>query len=406
MDSILLLEIIARAGGGGSSGGGGGLGIIVLPLIVFGIIASWWIRRKRIRKAEARQKQALVSDPTWSDEVIERRVTEVFNAFQKDWSELNPEHMKSYLTPRYHHHVSLMLAALQQMGRRNETRSVSLSKVTLFGVDDSKVNEYDRFNVEINASALDNLIDLKTGKLLHGSSSSFEELWHFEREGKEWALDSITQVNRDDLIVKYDPKIDKNYLDFADQNSFFYNADFGWLLMPLRGVLFSEASYGWSDINHHVIGLYHNVVVQFFEYIPLTQKKAKLKDHFRHFYKKRNVLAKYAIAHATLPKQYGNILVERRSFPSFSSFSPSGMMKVSLEWPHFNKMYNVYANDMDKVTSLELLHPAFMEKLADSPYRINIEIIGNDLYLYTTDKKADYQQMLTILKEAFEEMKM
>ncbi len=377
-----------------------------MPLIVFGIVASWWIRRKRIRKAEARQKQAQANDPTWSDEAIEQRVTEVFHTFQKDWSDFNTENMKSYLTPRYQNHISLMLVALHQMGRRNEMKSVSLSKVTLFGVDDSEHDEHDRFNVEIKASAIDNLVDLRTGKVLHGNSSSFEELWHFEREGREWDLDSITQINRDDLIVKYDPKVDKKYLDFAEQNGFFYNADFGWLLMPLHGVLFSEASYGRSDINHHVIGLYNNVVVQFFEYIPLIQEKAKLKDHFRHFYKKRNSLAKYTIAHATLTKEYSNILVERRSFPSFFSFSPSGMLKVSLEWPQFNKLFNVFATDIDKVTSLELLHPAFMEKLAHAPYRINLEIIGNDLYLYTTDKKADYQQMLKILKEAFEEMKM
>lgn len=358
------------------------------------------------KKAEARQKQAQANDPTWSDAVIKRRVTEVFYAFQKDWSDFNIENMKSYLTPRYHYHISLILAALHQMGRWNEMKSVNLSKVTLFGVDDSENDEHDRFSVEIKASAIDNLVDLRTGKILHSNSSSFRELWHFEREGTEWDLDSITQINSDGLIVRHDPKVDKKYLNFAEQNGFFYNADFGWLLIPLHGVLFSEASYGRSDINHHVIGLYHNVIVQFFEYIPLIQDKAKLKDHLRHFYKRRSTRAKYTVAHATLPKEYNNILVERRNFPSFPSFSPSGMLKISLEWPQFNKLFNVFAADNDKVTSLELLHPAFMEKLAHAPYRINLEIIGNNLYLYTTDKKADYQQMLKILKEAFEEMKM
>lgn len=82
------------------------------------------------------------------------------------------------------------------------------------------------------------------------------------------------------------------------------------------------------------------------------------------------------------------------------------MVKVTLEWNRFNRMFDVYAADIDKITSLELLHPAFMEKLANAPYRINLEIIGNDLYLYTTDKRANYQDMLKILKEAFEEMKM
>lgn len=378
----------------------------MLPLIVAGIILSWWTRRERIKKAAALQKQAQASDSTWSDEVIKRRVTDVFYTFQKDWSDFNTENMKSYLTPRYHHHISLMLAALHQMSRRNEMKDVSLSEVTLFGVDDSDNDEHDRFNVEIKASAIDNLVDLRTGKVLHGNPSSFEELWHFEREGKEWALDSITQINTVNLAVNYDPIVDKKYLNFAEQNGFFYNADFGWLLMPLHGILFSEASYGRSDINHHVIGLYHNVVVQFFEYIPLVQGKTKLKDHLRHFYKKRSSMAEYTIVHATLPKEYSNILVERRNLPSFFSFSPSGMLKISLEWPQFNKLFNVFATDIDKVNSLELLHPAFMEKLANTPYKINIEIIGNDLYLYTTDKEADYQQMLRILKEAFEEMKM
>jgi hypothetical protein len=242
--------------------------------------------------------------------------------------------------------------------------------------------------------------------VLHKNPSWLEELWHFEREGKEWALDSITQINNDGLIVKYDPVIDEKYSVFAEQNGFFYNADFGWLLMPLRGILFGEASYGRSDINHHIIGLYHDVVIQFFEYVPFIQDKTRLKDQFRQFFKRRGTFAKYTIAHATLPREYNNILVERRISPSFFSFSPRGMLKVSLEWPQFNRLFNVFAADIDKVTSLELLHPVFMEKLANTPYRINIEIIGNDLYLYTTDKKADYQQMLDILKEAFEEMKM
>lgn len=403
---LYFVDFFARAGGGGSGGGGGGAGIIMIPLIIFGAIISLRIRRKRIQKAKARQKLAQASDPTWSDEVIQRRVTDVFHSFQKDWSSFNTENMKSYLTPRYHYHMSLILIALHQMNRRNEVKGVNLDAATLFDVEDSGYDEHDRFNVEIRASAIDNLIDIKTGRTLHENSSSFVEHWHFEREGKDWALDTIAQINRDNLVVKYEPVVDQKYLHFAEKNNFFYNADFGWLLMPLHGVLFSEASYGRSNINHHVIGLYHNVVVQFFEFIPLIQGKAKLKDHVRHFYKKRSSLAEYTIAHATLPKEYSNILVERRSAPSFFNFSPSGMLKVSLEWPQFNKLFNVFATDIDKVTSLELLHPVFMEKLAHTPYRINLEIIGNDLYLYTTDKKADYQEMLKILKEAFEEMKM
>ncbi|HTE57306.1 MAG TPA: TIM44-like domain-containing protein [Verrucomicrobiae bacterium] len=404
---IEILDLVARAGGGGSSGGGGGgVGIVVLPLILFSIVASRWVRKKRIKKARSKQKAALAKDPTWSEEVIQQTAGNIFYAFQKDWSDFNTDSMKAYLTPRYHYHTSLMLNALWHMNRRNEMRDVNLKSVTLFDVHDNADDELDRFTVEIRASATDNLLDMATGKLLHGTFPAFEELWHFEREGKTWMLDSVTQINRDSLIVKYDPVIDKKYADFAKANKFFYNADFGWLLMPLHGILFSDASYGRSDLNHHVIGLYHNLIVQFFEYTPLIQKQAQLKDHFRHLYQPRNPMANYTVAHTTLPKSYGNILVARHKSSAFFKFSPQGMHKITLEWPQFNKLFDVYATDMDRIASLELVHPAFMEQLVGLSFKVSIEVIGTDLYLYSTDKSADYQQMLDILKKAFKEMKL
>lgn len=404
---IELLEIMARAGGGGSGGGGGGAGIIVLPVIIVGVVVSWWKRKKRIKKAKASLRHAQSKDPSWSDEVIRHRASEVFFAFQNDWSQFNTENMKTYLTPRYHYHMSLVMAALWQMHRRNEMLGVTLESVTLFDVHDNADNELDRFTVEVKASAMDNLVDTKTGKLLHGASPAFEELWHFEREGHTWMLDGITQINRDNLVVRYDPVVDKKYADFAKHNDFFYNADFGWLLMPLHGMLFSAASYGRSDINHHVIGLYHKIVVQFFEYVPLINSKATLGDHFRHLYRRRNTLTKYTIAHTALPKDYGNILVERRRPLAFFAFSPQGnMRRIALEWPRFNKLFDVYTTDADRVASLELLHPAFMEQLAHLKFRVNIEVVGTDLYLYSTDGKANYQEMLGLLKKAFKEMKL
>jgi hypothetical protein len=171
-----ITNIVASAGGGGSDGGGAAAGILMLPLIVFGAIASWLIRRKRIKKAETRQRQAQARDATWSDDVIEHRVTDVFYSFQKDWSEFNAENMKSYLTPQYHYHISLILGALQQMNRRNDMKNVSLDKLTLFAVDDSENDERDRFDVEVSASVTDNLVDVSSGKVLHKNPSWLEAL--------------------------------------------------------------------------------------------------------------------------------------------------------------------------------------------------------------------------------------
>jgi len=402
-----LLAVVASAGGGGSGGGGGGGGgILAIPIIIICFIVAWWLRRERIKKAEADHRVAVASDPSWSHDLIGPRATEVFYKFQQDWSNFKLKEMAAYLTPRYHKHIGLMLGALKQMKRRNAMSNVKLKSATLFGVHDTENDELDMFNVEMKASVKDQLIDESSGKPIHSNPSSIEEIWHFEREGKTWKLDSIGQINNDGMIPKYDPIIDGKYSTFAEQNDFFYNADFGWMLMPLHGVLFSDASYGRSDINHHVIGLYHDIIVQFYQYIPLIETKATLRDKIRNVGHPRKKLATYTVAHATLPKDYKNILLERRPLFSFFSFAPSSLQKISLEWPEFNQLFNVYADDIDKVNSLELLHPVYMEKLASTSFRVNMEIVGRDLYLYTTAPEADYQQMLQLLRDAFVEMQM
>lgn len=401
-----LIDIFARGGGGGSGGGGGGGGIIVLPFILISMYISWRIRKKIIAKARAGQEKALETDKTWQDDVILPRAETIFRTFQKDWSNFNVENMSTYMTKRYYDHVFLMLAAMHQMHRRNDVKNVNLNSVTLFGVNDQADNELDTFNVEIRASVTDYLIDERTKENLMLEDTSFTEIWHFEREGSQWQLDGITQINNDRLITNYRPVIDVKYRQFADKNKFFYNADFGWLLLPTEGVLFSESRLGRSDINHHVLGVHHDRVIQLFEYLPIIKNKISLKDHLTHWRIKKTKLATYTVAQVTLPKTYGNIIVERTNVFNFFEFTPPNMTKVNLEWPEFNKLFNVYATDMERVTSLELLHPVFMTILADLKFRVSLEIINDNLYLYSTDKSADYDIMLAILQDAFKEMKM
>lgn len=403
---IDIILIFARGGGGGSGGDGGAGGILILPLIIGGIIVSWWIRKKRIARAKLLQKRALIGDSTWTDEIIQKRVGDVFYAFQKDWSEFNIRNMQAYLTPRYFSHISTMLIALKQMHRLNALENIKLKSVTLFGVEDWEVDELDKFSVEVNASMEDKLIDESNGNQLYYENSGFSEIWHFERENGQWNLDSISQIDRSGLVAKFDPVIDPTYLNFAQKNNLFYNADFGWLLLPLHGILFSQSRFGVSDINHHIIGVYHDVIIQLFQYLPVVKDELTLSDNFRHFYVSGATFVEYTVAHATLPKDYGNILVKRRSTFGLFGFKPKNLTKISLEWQRFNKLYSLYASDIDRVNSFELLHPVFMEKMAALPFKLNMEIIGYDLYLYTTDKKAEYQQMLSLLKDAFEEMKM
>jgi hypothetical protein len=412
MTTLALIDSFARAGGGGSSGGGGGAaGILVLPIVLIMAYVQWRRRKKQLAKAERQLATAQATDSTWGQAL--QRSRDVFRQFQQDWSTFNVASMQYYLTPEYYQHINLMLQALWQLGRQNVMTRVNLVEANMFNVSDHLDDQQDAFDVEMRASAFDQLVDVQAQHLLFADESAFTEVWHFKRYGGQWMLDGISQ--QDELTA-----IEKGYTTrkarasstaaegvmraFALQNGFFYNADFGWLLLPNRGRLFSSAKFGNSDVNYHVIGVYRNVLVQFYQYVPLTADKLKGIDYLKSLYNEGYRTKPYLVAQATLPKSYGNIVVRRKG--GLMQGVPRGMTRVSLEGVSFDKQYLVYATDMDKVNSLELLHPVYMEKLLQVPFRVNIEIVDSTLYLYTDDGSADPNLILQLLQAAFEEMRM
>jgi hypothetical protein len=410
---IDLLSLFARGGGGGSGGGGGGAGIIALPIVIVGAIIAWWRRRQQIKKAKQALVVAEALDPTWSTAV--ERARRVFTDFQRDWSNFNVAGMRAYLSPRYFEHISLMMQALQQMNRQNKMSGVTLNSATIFNVSDSSTDTLDNFDIEIKASAHDELLDAADNTVLFVDDNDFTEVWNFDREGNSWLLDKIKQADIETAIEKgYKSKSDmqsktdeaSRMRAFAERNNFFYNADFGWLLLPTRGELFTLANFGRSDINYHVIGRYHDVLVQFYQYVPIVHDKLKLADYFKALYKPAYRYDAYIIAQTVLPKTYGNIIVRRKSGTFGLPFRPANMVQVSLEGVDFNTSFTVYATDLDKVASLELLNPGYMAKLLDAPFEVSLEIVDDVLYLYSTDKKADFDTMAALLQDAFEEMKM
>jgi hypothetical protein len=119
----------------------------------------------------------------------------------------------------------------------------------------------------------------------------------------------------------------------------------------------------------------------------------------------------YLIAQVTVPKSYGRILVTHNdglSSKISKLFHNSGLQQVSMEWPDFNKKYNVYASTAEGPTSFELLNPTFMERLEALPFTLNLEVTDNVVYLYAEARTnaAYYAEMLTILKLAYNEMKL
>ncbi len=447
LDNILLnvsvfTETFARAGGGGSSSSGGGSGgdaIVIIfgylpmhfvgsklrkkiPIQIASIIGwilsiiyafvllnlgfygfmigiaalvgmgaglyNWFDKIVKIAgRASKKQELAFQKDGAWDKAKLEAVVRNVFDKYQNDWSHNNAESMKLYMTPKYYYHNQLMVQSLKQINRRNDMISPLINDLQIVDVVDMDDNSKDSFVMYINASANDNLYDTSTNEKLYEETGSFEEYWRFVRiDNSNWLLDGIGQVTED-------PYMRNNTIAaFAQSHNYCYSLDWGSLLLPKRGQIFKSGSFKNSDINNHVIGIYNNTLIQIYNYNP-NPKQSDGQD--------------YLIAQVALPKTYGNIVVRKKRLLSY--FGTKGLTKISMEWGEFNKKYEVWASDMERATSFELLNPAFMVKLQELPFEVNIEVVDNIVYLYGTKIKsesANYETMLLILQQAFKEMRM
>lgn len=459
----LHLSNFARAGGGGSGSSGGGDGIFILlgflPMQFFGgwcrkrfsrdptkkttlIIAGWsvailysvlWVilsrsfvgfgmvvailfgmasglyglfgKLKQSKKLKSNLAKAQAQDSTWNEESIVSHAKDIFMRFQQDWSNLNAEAMKAYQTPQYQYHNALMIYALQLSNRKNAISDIIILKTIILDVQDDINNNNDTLIVGIEAVAKDTIVDTASGKELYKTNAPFEEFWKFKRSGNTWLLDGIQQATE----AKWTHNTELE--NFASSHGYYYSADWGWLLLPQRGQLFSKGKFGVADINNHVIGLYNNkLLVQIYSYISATnQNSVSVNNLTRPVVVGRNLASSYLIAQTNLPKSYGNIVVKRRKF--FNLFNGvRGLKKVSTEWGDFNKKYDVYATSPEQATSLELLNPKYMEQLEAVPFEVSIEVVDNVVYLYSKEKNAvgaqAYETMLSLLNAAFKEMRM
>lgn len=408
-----LLVLLARSGGGGSGGGGGGgggsygggsggsgslspaglaamfiiMGLFVAIFIAVAIFSAKAVKRNRIQQAQKIDANA-AKDKAWRGAAeLEEMARATFMRYQQDWSNCDTESMKAYMTPDYHQHASLLVQVMTGLNRRDVMEDVKIVQSSFFESVDMPDNTQDSFEVEFTASAHDRLIDANDQSAIYTDNGTFTEYWHFVRNGDNWFLSGITQQTAnaasDDLTLE----------GLAKRNGYFYSQDMGWLFIPKRGQLFSNARFGTSDINNHIVGLYNNqLLVQVYSYVTAPADN--------------NGAAPVVIAQANLPKSYGNIIVRRKK--AFQ-LGVAGLKRVKTEWTRFNSKYEVFATSEEQTTSFELLNPTYMEQLQALPFTVNIEVVDNVVYLYTTERytNADtYSTMLDLLNKAFKEMRL
>lgn len=442
MFAIEVMSLLARAGGGGSSSGGGsgGGGIFALPAVVSAGVAgfvrsktgskaagvavgmaagtavsllylwggkfafivamistvigafggAWADKLGRFRKGSAAAQrsvqQAAASDAAWSPERLTEYAVSIFGKFQHDWQQMNVASIRTYTTQRYANHISLMLYALQQMGRANHMSNIRIKEIIITSAHDDANDRQDRVSFGILAQANDQLIDTTSGDVLTATTEEFGEQWNFVRHENTWLLDSIDQATEEESMLV------RSLRQFAVDNRMYFSPDWGNLLLPTRGQLF-KVGFKNADINNHIIGFWTgDLLVQLYTY---RTKEDESGDQ-------------YVVGQINLPKSYGGILVERRGKLLSRLKAPRGYNKVSLEWGDFNKRYQVYATDENRVTSFELLNPSFMAWLYGQDIKVNIEVVDNVVYLYAklSANEQRYEAMLEILKRSHKELKM
>ncbi|MCL2451512.1 hypothetical protein FWD20_01370 [Candidatus Saccharibacteria bacterium] len=400
------IALLALAGGGGSSSGGGGGGggfssgggssysshgsgggggdvisFLAVTLIIFVVV----IIVKRSDRKSKTKKSGVVSGEL-SD--TEKKAKEIFLRYQADWSKNDVEAMRPYMTPEYHHRAELMIKALREQERRNEVRDPNPgSVVTVQSISDSS-NIYITFK---DASADDVLIDVSSDKILKQGRVDFSETWEFvQYENGELKL-----TGTDPGTISQKMLVD-SMRGFAAQHKLEYFPDWGTLTLPTRGVIFNKGSFAYSDINNYMVGEYGGQLVQMYSYTPNVNVQVNNKPY-----------PIYLVGQIAVPgKNYGGIIVMKNKL---IDRKPKGYQKYNLEWTDFNKKYDVFATDIDKVTSFELLHPAFMAFLHDQVnLDLTLEVVDNVIYFYIkigTDVKH-YETLLEVLLRAHKELKM
>jgi len=350
--------------------------------VAFIFYSTYKQKHKKVVHADltASLAQAEQASQIWNQQSLKSLGQDTFQNYQKDWSAYNLASMQAYMSPEYYAKNVLLIMALQELRRKNTTVIKSFSDI--FVADFSEDQKTCRIGMTV--SVQDQLIDTHEERTLFELPLTVTEYYRFTHDGSRWIFTGIDQSTAE-------PSTQVAQLQqFASENGYFYSLDWGWLLIPSKGQLFSQAKFGKSDINNHLIGQHNDMLVQLYTYNPHP-----------------NIAESYLVAQVALPKSYGDIVVRRKN--SWVRPSVKGLTEVTLEWPQFHEKYEVYASDLERVTSFELLHPAFMEKLEALPIEINIEVVDNTVYLYNKSQVRDetaYPIILGVLQEAFKQMRL
>lgn len=338
-----------------------------------------------LKNQKSSRESFLDHNNTDSEKKIHELSNQVFQEYQRDWSDFNFENIKNYTTDNYYKHATLMLEALKSAGRQNKVESVRILSTALDSpVSDNLVDPIE-IRIRYTFSAVDIVYDTKTSeKLFEKDYHGIEETWNYIYENGELKLSGISQPTESSAHTF------RAMARFAGAKGLFYSPDWGRYCLPNKGLIFDNDSLYIADVNNHIIGKWDETLVQLYTYAPGPG---------------RTPSSYYIVGQLNVPKEYLGIVVKEKSF---KIKKPADYEKFELEWADFNKKYEVFASSADALPAFELLEPNFMTYLHDKNLKYNIEVIGNAIYIYapvTDIKEENYSEILDVLVEAYKRLK-
>ena len=391
------------SGGGGGGGGGGGSsyhssshsssssssssssdGDPVLALMTLGItfLIIFIVVAKNSKSINFKDHNS-----TAEEKQIHEDAEEIFKSYQQDWSDFNTKNIKKYTTAHYFEHAFLMLELLKNLHRANKVSKLKVKKVYLLDPVNETTGTPAHIRIAFSFAGLDEVITDDDKKLYSQYVPSAVETWDFIYDGKNIKLAGISQP------TESSPHLIRSLASFADQNKLFYSPDWGRYALPSRGLIFGGATMSVADINNHVIGKMGDLLIQLYTYAE---------------YPGRALNSYYIVGQINVPKDYLGVIVKSKKFKTGKKPDKS-YDKFEMEWNEFNDRYEVYAASRDALPAFELLNPKFMEFLYAKNPSYNLEVVDNVIYIYapiSAVTEKDYEDMLEVLKKAFDELKM
>ncbi len=413
--ATMIISLFGFAGGGGSDSGGGssysggdsyssssdGEGEFtwegfLFTLAIFAICIPIVLIEEKVKERrnhnkylkEQRELNAKDQNSTKQEKWIHEEAERIFTQYQQDWSDYNLGDIQKYTTDNYFRHASLMLDAIDRMNRRNVVSNLAITRTILYTPVNDETNLPIMVQLMFKFGGTDSLIGVDTKHSIYSNNArGVVEYWDFIYDGESLKLNGITQS------TESTPHLIESIAEFAKENNLFYSPDWGRLALPTRGLIFSGHDVlKYADVNNHVVGKWNDCLVQIYTYSAIPG----------------NPNSYYIVGQINVPKSYEGVIVEAKK-AKLKVAKPENYDKFDMEWEGFNRRYNVFAASKDALPAFELLNPKFMERLYERNLPYNLEVKDGTIYIFAKVKKAkkeDYAELLNVLSEAFNELRM